>query len=476
MKLEQRNVRLLKSYILIVTIALFSAACDRSNLAKHDPQSHDRPYLNHARSVANWIRSTASDSLGRAIWPDDALKPHAISLGISEGVAGKVIFFLELYRAIRDWQYLNDALTGAEYLLGNLPQTRADVDSMRSPHSFYSGLAGVSFALSEVYKETSDNKFRGGALVCVDWIHELAQIENHGASWNSVNDILGGNAGTGLFLLYAARALNHPESLNLAIKAGDILLARAISEHGGFTWKRQEDRDFILPNFSHGAAGVGFFLATLYQESGQQRFLEAAVASAKYLEAIAKTDGDVFLVPYGFPDIGWSMPFDIGWAHGFAGTGRLFYRLRQVDTDASRSAKWLQHVRQGAEGIQKSGLPNAPSGPEFGEKPFNLDMRFGQASVARFFLNLYQWSHEDQYLIFARQLVDDIIAKGDLNQGGLHWTLERYGFMPRSGTPASFTGYFYGAAGFGLTLLHLDLVQQGRTLRTVFPDDPFVKN
>ncbi len=473
MTLQQREMKPLSSYVLIVGIAVFLTTCGGNELPKYDRASGSRTYLEHALSVADWIQATATNSSAATIWPDDALRPHEISLGISSGVAGKVIFFLELYRATGDGQYLNDALMGAEYLLEKLPQTRAEVDSMRSPHSFYGGLAGVGFTLSEVYKETNDNRFRGGALVCVDWIHELAQIDGSGASWNSVNDILGGSAGTGLFLLYAARALNHRESLDLAIKAGDILLERAISEHDGLTWKRQEDRDFILPNFSHGAAGVGFFLATLYQESGQQRFFDAAVASAKYLEAIAKTDSDVFLVPYGFPDIGWSMPFDIGWAHGLAGTGRLFHRLWQVDANLDRSFKWLERVRQGANGIQKSGLPNAPSSSEFGDKPFKLDMRFGQASVARFFFNLYQWSHEEQFLVFARNLVDDIIAKGVLNEDGLHWTLDRYRFMPDRGMPASFTGYFYGAAGFGLMLLHLDLVEQGRTLKTVFPDDPF---
>ena len=47
--------------------------------------------------------------------------------------------------------------------------------------------------------------------------------------------------------------------------------------------------------------------------------------------------------------------------------------------------------------------------------------------------------------------------------------------MPAEGEPATFTGYFYGAAGFGLALLRLDGVSQGTRWESVLPDNPLNK-
>jgi lantibiotic modifying enzyme len=49
----------------------------------------------------------------------------------------------------------------------------------------------------------------------------------------------------------------------------------------------------LMPNFSHGTAGIAYFLASLYKATKQHEFLTAALSGAKYLQAIAKTEGDI---------------------------------------------------------------------------------------------------------------------------------------------------------------------------------------
>ena len=44
--------------------------------------------------------------------------------------------------------------------------------------------------------------------------------------------------------------------------------------------------------------------------------------------------------------------------------------------------------------------------------------------------------------------------------------------MPDEGAPATFTGYFYGAAGYGLTVLRLDGALRGMRWDVVLPDNP----
>lgn len=267
-------------------IAAWSVAC-----------GSERPHLTHAVETAEWLRSVAVQIDGAIAWPDDA-RTEGVRPGIAEGVAGKVLFFLALYEATGDRQYLADGTGGADYLLAMLPQQLGNLNALPIATSMYTG---VGFTLNEVFAITGDRRYRDGALRAVQLIHDHATRDDDGAWWSTYNDVLNGTAGTRLFLLYAAREMGHDPSLDLAIAAGEKLLSLAMPHSGGITWKLREDREFILPNFSHGAAGVGFFLVTLYRDTGRAEFLEAALTSARYLEAVAKTDGDTFVVPYGWP-------------------------------------------------------------------------------------------------------------------------------------------------------------------------------
>lgn len=452
--------KLLRAFLLTSAILLF-ARCAR------DAPEAERIYLDAARQAAAWLSATTVETPHGPIWPTDARKPEAVSTRLGDGVAGVVLFFLELHQATGEARYLDEARRGAAYLLATLPDT-LDAASYHPAATLYGSLPGAGIALYEVYRATGETPYRDGALRCVDLVHAYARQHDGADGWPPYNDVLNGNAGTGLFLLYAAREMGHAPSRDLALGLGRLSLERAIPEQGGLTWKLREDRAFVLPNFSHGAAGVGYFLASLYQETGQADFLDAARAAATYLHAIARTEDGGFLVPYGWPDPDWEGYYDVGWAHGPAGTARLFYRLGQITGEAA----WMDLVHASARGIRQSGLPGPPQ-PGFGEAPFKPDLRFGTASVALFFLDLYQATGEASYLAFARQLVDHLLDRATHDADGLRWEAPRYDFFEHPGEPAAFTGYFYGAAGYGLLLLRLDAAERGASHKIPLPDDPF---
>ncbi len=444
-------------------LALFAVACATQS------EQANRPYLHYALRTAEWLQSIAVETNSGIAWPDDALRPETISAGLANGVAGKVLFFLALHEATGEEEHLMTARRGADYLLATMPEELGDLNAFPIGSSMYTGIASVGFTLNEVFKHTGNERYHRGALDAVQLAHDYASSDGDSAWWSVYNDVLFGNAGTGLFLLYAARETQHEPSRELAEAAGLKLLSRSIEDGGGLTWKFREDREFILPNFSHGAAGIGYFFATLYRDTGRAEFLEAALASARYLEAVAQADDSTFLVPYGWPDPRWSRVYDIGWAHGPAGTARFFYRLWQV-TDEPR---WLERVHQSARGTLASGLLDGPLGEDFGEEPFRIDRRFDLGSVAEFLLDLYSVTDTPEYLDVARMLVEHIAAQAADSANGMRWPVLRYNFMEDEGTPAEFTGYFYGAAGFGLLMLQLDAVDQRVRRRFPFPDNPF---
>ena len=58
------------------------------------------------------------------------------------------------------------------------------------------------------------------------------------------------------------------------------------------------------------------------------------------------------------------------------------------------------------------------------------------------------------------------------SENGLSWTVPRYRFQGAEGN-ATYTGYFHGVAGFGLSLLEMHYADAGERPRHRFPDDPF---
>src|SRR5207248_3338822 len=68
----------------------------------------------------------------------------------------------------------------------------------------YSGVAGIGFALSRAFEATQDARYDHGARRCVRLLEERATRAGAGVEWpGQGNDVEGGAAGIGLFLLGA---------------------------------------------------------------------------------------------------------------------------------------------------------------------------------------------------------------------------------------------------------------------------------
>ena len=416
----------------------------------------DRVYLKSAQQTARWLQSCARQmKMGKA-WPADPLDSTTVSTNFYSGSSGVVLFFLEMHRATQNKLYLNEATAGANYLVAALPDTLAPEQG-----GLYTGVAGIGFVLEETFKITKDKKYRDGALRCVALLQKYAKKIGAGVEWNSVTDIIGGSAGTGLFLLYAAKEMNDPTSLDLAVKAGLRLIELGKAESGGMKWAMTPDFPRLMPNFSHGTAGICYFLATLYQETKRKEFLDAALAGANYLKSIANTEGDVCLIFHHEPD-GKNLYY-LGWCHGPVGTARLFYRLWQVTGDTT----WMDWVKKSAHALIQSGIPEKPT-PGFWN---NVSQCCGSAGVAEFFLSLHRVTEELPYLDFAKQVTANLLTRATREGDGLKWIQAEHRMKPD--LLIAQTSYMQGAAGIGMLLLHMDAIEQGRAGKIVFPDSPF---
>jgi lantibiotic modifying enzyme len=366
-----------------------------------------------------------------------------------------VLFLLEIHNATGKKVYLDEACAGADYIVQRLDS------ETEIPPGLYTGIAGLVFCLEEVYRASGRGEYRAAAKRGLQRLHEGVEEVGAGVAWNTSTDIVSGTAGIGLTFLYAAGPTSERRHLELAAAAGYRLLELGQSDSGGTKWPMSPDYPRLMPNLSHGTAGVCYFLASLYQHTGEPEFLDAALGGAKYLQAVAQTDGDVCLVFHHEPD-GRDLYY-LSWCHGPVGTARLFYRLAMVTGDD----EWLDWVARGARGILRSGIPEVRT-PGFWN---NVSQCCGDAGVGEFFLSLYRVTGNSEYLDMTWRVRESLLARASDGAEGISWPQAEHRTRPE--LIAAQTGFMQGAAGVATFLVHLDDQERGRQAAIALPDSPF---
>jgi lantibiotic modifying enzyme len=415
-----------------------------------------RPYLVEAQGAAKWLRNVAEPKITGLGWAATPGPKAATITNLYSGSAGVVLFFLELHHATGLPADLETARQGARALA-------AAIDSEQSA-GLYTGLGGTGFVLTEVWKATKDQAFRDAANRALDRVKAMAKPVGDGVEWSPVSDIISGTAGIGLYLLYSARELNRPDAKELAEAAGRRLIAQQMSVDGGVKWAMTPANPTRLyPNFSHGTAGIAYFLATLAQETSNRAYRDAALAGTRYLLKVAKTEGDVCLVFHHEPEADGLDLYYLSWCHGPAGTARLFHRLATVTGER----EWRDWIRKSANGIRKSGIPDQRT-PGFWN---NVGQCCGSVGVAEFFLSYHEQTRDKDALAFVRTLTAEITAKATKDDQGTRWIHAEHRVQP--GNIGAQTGWMQGAAGIGAWYLRLDAFDRGKKPLIRFPDAPW---
>ncbi len=415
------------------------------------------PYLAAAEGAAGWISAGRIAGPDGVAWPAVPSEPQPATLDLYSGIPGVVLFYVQAYASTGTRAYLDEARGGADYLMAKM--------SAVGGTGLYEGLSGLAFALEETYRYSKDERHRRGFLEALGRLKDSAKPSGAGVEWGPTTDIVSGGAGTGLFLIYAYRETGDRAWLDLAARAGTRLAELGRPENGGLKWAMDPGFPRLMPNFSHGTAGVAYFLAVLYRETRRREFLDTALAGAKYLLSIAKTEGDSCLVFHDEPDH--TDLFYLGWCHGPVGTARLFFLLAEVTGDKA----WLEWVKRSANGLLQSGIPEQET-PGFWN---NAGICCGLAGVGEFFLDLYGALGDKAYLDFSKRVASRLLAKATVEDGRMSWVQAEH--RTRPDYLFAQTGYMQGAAGIGTYLLRLAEAVSGkkRTERIALPDTPFAR-
>jgi lantibiotic modifying enzyme len=440
--------------------ALAASACAPRATSPRQPSSRQpsspSDHLEHAKAAARFIRRFAVTTPHGLVWRKSPDEPGEMSLDLYHGSCGVALFLLELHRATGEQAALDEATA----TLAHIAATWADTPRAAEV-GLHGGLAGHAFAMHALAHDTGDATHRAWSADAIARLDRAATPVDNGGRGYAYNDVLYGNAGVILTLL--AIAPDDERGRTLAIALGDGLLGRtAATVAVGKHWTMVPGDDRELPNFSHGTAGVAYALARLYEVTHEARFLDAAVAGAEYLVSIARTGGDVCLVPHALPD--GAERYYLAYCHGPAGTSRLFHQLHVV----THEARWSEWFRKSINGVLYTGLPEQRT-PGFWD---NVGQCCGTAAIAELALSLHRLRGEQAYRNFADELAADIARRATrANDGSLEWVHAENRAEPW--WRQSYTGYMQGAAGIGSLFLRMAGHDSNLAWKISLPDNPW---
>ncbi|HSL71598.1 MAG TPA: lanthionine synthetase LanC family protein, partial [Longimicrobiales bacterium] len=189
---------------------LFRAAAGVLLLPRH-LLAAERPQLEVALKAERWIRTARIDTEHGANWPADPANPKSVGRDLYNGYPGVIAFLLELYHATGDRHFLDEASRGATELAAGIAEAE--------DAGLYTGLAGIGFVLAEMHRASGAARHRTAARLALDTVKQRARPVGRGVQWSESADIISGSAGTGLYLLWAAKHFDDPAAVALAARA-----------------------------------------------------------------------------------------------------------------------------------------------------------------------------------------------------------------------------------------------------------------
>jgi len=261
-----------------------------------------------------------------------------------DGVAGLAPALAEV-RLSRPWDETEQVLADgvASRLLD--PSTTTDC-------SLYVGLAGSLTAVTLLDASRSEALLTplGDASTDVGWPSPV-----FGDPSRPVNDVVLGNAG----VVMACGWLDDPRADELVAVGADALARAAIPADGGVAWRMHaDDIDRMMPNYSHGTAGVAAALALAGHRLERPDLVETALRGAEHLVHIADLSRDGFRLPMRIPQGQDHEPYGYGWCHGPTGTAKMFGALRLARVGSVAGLPCSTWIERAARSVRDSGVPD----------------------------------------------------------------------------------------------------------------------
>ena len=462
------------------------------NLLFKEPTASD--FVEYAQQTASWIKTTGQISKFGKTWnqsPDSKENftdyPMLTPKSLYGGSAGVGLFYLRLYQATKNEEYLEEAKSAAKEIIATDEGTAFYERTLNSKASgsklvhvknmpgwaagYYNGPTGGGYFIIKLYELTKKEEYKNYAVKVADDLLSAAKKSDEGIYWSEQNDLCG-DAGFVTYLADIYKLTGDKKYLEAAVSFGNFLLSKGKSApNGGKYWNVVDltiidfPKDVFWVNNAHGTSGVGWIFAILYKISKDEKFLEAAKEAAKYIEGIAVGDENAVLVPYlDSLERGPSTEFYyLSTCHGPAGTSLLFHLLYKITGEK----EYLDWVLRLSRGIIKAGAPEIFSRGYWQSQALCC----GTPGLLEHFVSVYKLTKNPEFLEYAKRAAKTVVgqsfvpdADGDIyHQKKIRrWSGAWWRTIPTD--VHSYTGLYIGSAGNAWALLSLAAAEKNENL------------
>ncbi len=373
-------------------------------------------FLAGAESVFSFLKATVEHNENGCCWRtyDYSDEPH-YHYNIFNGVGGIPIFLCEYYRRTQK----EEALTLAEGAIRWCITAKSD--NYYYERGLQLGKTGVAYSALLVSELTSNDDFiafaeENGKHICA---------ENPGP----ITDFLSGEASNGWFLLKLWRQTGNPQFLHGAIRCAEWVKQKVIRERGlTYCLPDPVQKSFgerAYTGLSHGIAGVAFFLAYLYEQTGETRW---SSLSHELLDTLVKTAIEVK------DGLNWSPILEetdltrCQYSHGASGIGLAFSASARCLNDSS---------------LLDIALRAGEAAYNYGDFRNNPTLCTGLAGGGELMLDLYRQTKDDVWRSRAEKFGDLVLRYKSETPSGDRWPTDTEGlYSPDFTYGASGTGYF----------------------------------
>lgn len=377
-----------------------------------------------AAAAFAWVASVAGEVDGGRAWAEDGVVDDSLYIGS----AGVLLACAEATVSGLGGDGLDRAARLARERVLHLVATGRG--ALLDDDGLFSGWAGVAVALAAWARAAGDDEAGRAANA----VAETIAARTTTARVDRNVDVISGDAGVlvGLVTVGSAAATRRTAGV-----VADRLVAAAEASPDGPQWRMQPGYPILMPNFSHGTAGVAYALAVAGAALERPDLLAVAVRGAETLLAVGNTPAG-WAAPLSIPGQSHRPPVSFGWCHGPSGTIKLFELLARLQPSDPR---WSRTVAQCYVAVRTSGLP-ARHTPGFWD---NVARCCGTAGVGTMVLDRYQATGDPAILAWADLLATDVLDRAITTPQGVCWSNTEHTATPSELPPEP--GFMIGAAG-----------------------------
>lgn len=427
-------------------------------------------YLEAAIKVSDYLEDLLIETEDGIYWndtePSMANSTDYPDISYFGGTGGIPYLYLELYKITGEEKYLSYATKGIDYLVSHWKEQLIVSEGLNLPkigYGFYMGIAGIGMVIAQYYQYAKREKDFIALREIAYEIIDAASQKEIGIDWNGDTSML--FDGGILVYLVKVNELLQDEKIKDAIKAAaDNILSKAEEDpRGGFAWlSTAHEGQTRVPNFECGTAGVGYLLTLVYDATGDERYLNAAIQAAKHIKAIAIKQGDGFLVPW--HDNSDEEPiFYLSSCHGPAGTSKLFYKLYKLTGEK----QYFDNITGLYKGLRHIGAPEKQSVGYWN----TTCLCCGTAGILQFLINYSLITNSEEAREITKMAADILLGEQQKQEKGIAFPIAFERIHPENISKS--IAYVTGSAGIAAALAQAYLFLEGKFEWDRLYDDPY---